>query len=60
MLQRHLTNMLTYFEHRISNAVAEGINAKIQTIKANARGFRSFQSYRYSILFYCGRLDMTP
>jgi transposase len=60
MLKRHLTNILTYFEHQISNAAAEGLNSKIQTIKANARGFRSFESFRYSILFYCGRLDMTP
>lgn len=60
MLKHHLTNILTYFEHQISNAAAEGLNSKIQTIKANARGFRSFESFRYSILFYCGRLDMTP
>lgn len=60
MLKRHLANTLTYFDHQISNAVAEGLNSKIQTIKANARGFRSFESFRYSILFYCGRLDMAP
>ena len=60
MIKRHLANMLTYFDHPISNAVAEGLNSKIQTIKANARGFRSFESFRYSILFYCGRLDMAP
>jgi transposase len=60
MIKNHLTNILTYFEHRISNAVAEGLNSKIQTVKANARGFRSFKSFRYSILFYCGHLDMAP
>jgi transposase len=60
MVKRHLNNMLTYFDHPISNAVAEGLNSKIQTVKANARGFRSFKSFRYSILFYCGRLDMAP
>lgn len=60
MLKRHLDNTLTYFDHPISNAVAEGLNSKIQTIKANARGFRSFESFRYSILFYCGGLQMEP
>src|SRR5271166_1696239 len=30
---RHLPNVLTYFEHRITNAVSEGLNSKIQTIK---------------------------
>ncbi|MDR3343375.1 MAG: transposase, partial [Treponema sp.] len=39
---------------------AEGINSVIQHIKATARGFRSFQNYRTSILFYCGGLDLYP
>jgi transposase len=60
MLKTHLDNLLTYFEHPISNAVAEGLNSKIQTVKANARGFRSFEGFRYSILFYCGGLEMEP
>ena len=38
MIKRHLANILTYFEHHISNAAAEGLNSKIQTVKANARG----------------------
>jgi transposase len=29
----HLDNVLTYFDHRITNALSEGINSKIQTIK---------------------------
>jgi len=60
MIKNHLPNMLTYFKHRISNAVAEGLNSKIQTIKSNARGYRSFEGFRNSILFYCGGLDMEP
>jgi transposase len=60
MIRDHLPNILTYFKHRISNAVAEGLNSKIQTIKANARGYRSFEGFRNSILFYCGGLDMRP
>ena len=58
MLKKHLANLLTYFDHRISNGVAEGLNSKIQGVKANARGFRSFVGFRNSILFYCGKLDM--
>ena len=27
---------------------------------ANVRGYRSFDEFRNSILFYCGGLDMTP
>jgi transposase len=59
-LKRHLSNILTYFESYITNAVSEGINSKIQTIKSNARGFRSFENYRISILFYCGKLNLAP
>lgn len=60
MIKKHLPNILNYFKHRISNAVAEGLNSKIQTVKANARGYRSFDGFRNSILFYCGGLDMRP
>ncbi|MEE9369320.1 MAG: transposase, partial [Pontiella sp.] len=35
-------------------------NSKIQTIKANARGFRNFENYRTSILFFCGKRDLAP
>ena len=60
MLKRHIDNILTYFKHRISNAVSEGINSKIQNIKANARGFRNFENYRVAILFNCGKLELYP
>ena len=59
-LQRHLTNLLTYLKHRITNAVVEGFNSKIQTLKSNARGFRSFDHYRIAILFHCGKLSLYP
>lgn len=60
MIKRHLDNILTYLKHRITNAVAEGLNSKIQQIKSAARGFRKFENYRIAILFYCGKLDMYP
>ena len=60
MIKNHLSHILPYPKHRISNAVAEGLNSKIQTVKVNARGCRSFDGFRNSILFYCGGLDMTP
>ena len=58
LLVRHLDKILNYFKHRVSNAVSEGINSKIQTLKASARGFHDFEGYRTRILFYCGKLDM--
>ena len=59
-LKRHLPGLLAYCKHRITNAAAEGMNSKIQLIKANARGFRNFEKYRIAILFHCGRLDLYP
>ena len=60
MLKRHLPGLLNYFKHRLTNAMSEGFNSKIQQIKSNARGFRSFESYRIRILFFCGKLDLLP
>jgi len=60
MLQRHISNILNYFRYRVTNGVTEGINSKIQMVKAAARGFHKFSSYRVRILFYCGKLDMIP
>lgn len=59
-LAAHLVGLLNYFAHPITNAITEGFNSKIQAIKADARGFRSFKNYRYRILFHCGKLDLTP
>ena len=59
-IKRHFENIITYLRHPITNAVTEGLNSKIQAIKANARGFRSFLNYRTRILFFCGKLDLYP
>lgn len=60
MLKKHLDNILTYFNSYITNAASEGINSKIQALKANARGFRNFENYRTTILFFCGKLELSP
>ncbi len=60
LLKRHLDNILTYLKYRITNAVAEGLNSKIQQVKSAARGFRNFENFRIAILFFCGKLDMYP
>src|SRR6202048_4453506 len=59
-LKNHLDGLLNYFIHPITNAVTEGLNSRIQEIKANARGFRSFDNYRTRILFFCGKLNFFP
>jgi transposase len=60
MLRRHRDGLINYAKHRITNAAAEGFNSIIQTIKANARGFRNFDNYRIRILFFCGKLSLMP
>ncbi len=60
MLRGHLDGLLNYFDHRVTNATAEGFNSRIQSIKSAARGFRKFANYRTRILFYCGKLDLMP
>lgn len=60
MIKDHFENIVTWWKHRITNAVSEGLNSKIQSIKSAARGFHLFESYRIRILFFCGGLDMKP
>ncbi|NOZ40545.1 MAG: transposase [Planctomycetes bacterium] len=37
-LKKHLENTLTYFRHGITNAMSEGFNIRIQSIRSQARG----------------------
>jgi len=60
MLKAHFENLLTYFTYAISNALTEGLNSKIQSLKHAARGFRTFANFRIRILFFCGRLNLYP
>lgn len=60
MLKRHLPELLNWCAHHITNAVSEGINSRIQSIKSAARGFHYFENYRTRILFFCGSLDLSP
>jgi transposase len=60
MLKAHLQNLLTYFTYSISNALTEGFNSKIQSLKHAARGFRTFANFRIRILFFCGKLNLYP
>jgi transposase len=60
MLRAHLSNVLTYFDHRITTATCEGVNNKIQAIKHSAFGFRNRDHFRTAIFFHCGGLDLRP
>jgi len=60
LIRRHIENILTYCRHRITNAVSEGLNCKIQGIKKMACGFRNQDNFKTAIYFHCGGLDLYP
>jgi len=60
LIKRHIVNVLTYVHHRITNAVSEGLNCKIQTIKKMAYGFRNQEHFKTAIYFHCGGLELYP
>ena len=60
MIKDHLTGVMNYFGHRITNAVAEGRNSKIATIQKMAYGFRNKSHFRTAVLFRCGGLSLYP
>jgi transposase len=60
MLKRHWANIRTYFAHRITNAGSESMNARIQSVKRRACGFRNRVRFKVAIYFHCGGLELYP
>ena len=60
LIARHLPNVLTYFTHRITNAVAEGLNSKIAPVQKRACGYRNPNHFKTAIYFHCGGLNLYP
>jgi transposase len=60
LIARHLPNVLTYFSHRITNAVAEGLNSKIATVQKRACGYRNPHHFKIAVYFHCGGLNLYP
>ncbi|MCZ6799521.1 MAG: ISL3 family transposase [Nitrospirae bacterium] len=59
-VRRHIDNILTYYQHPVTNAMSEGLNSKIQKIKNMACGFRNIENFKTAIYFHCGGLDLYP
>ena len=60
LMKGRLPNILTHLKSRLTNAMAEGFNSRIQWIQATARGFRNRQNFKTAILFHLGGLDLYP
>jgi transposase len=59
-LKRHEAGLLAYFEHRITNAGAEGLNSRIQAISVSARGYRNREHFKTAIYFHLSGLQLHP
>ena len=59
-IAKHLPNVLTYFKHPISNAMAEGLNSKIASIQKRACGYRNAAHFKIAVYFHCGGLSLWP
>ncbi|WP_436717197.1 ISL3 family transposase [Roseiconus lacunae] len=59
-IKERLANVVSYCTHRITNAVAEGMNSKIMSIKRRVGGFRNVGNFKTAVFFYCGGLDLYP
>jgi transposase len=55
-LNRWVHGILAYFQHRITNAVSEGINNKIKVIKRRSYGFHDMDYFFLKILNATGAL----
>jgi len=60
MIKKRLRNVVSYCDLGITNAVAEGINSKIMSIKRRVGGYRNRENFKKAIFFYCGGLDLYP
>jgi len=59
-LKLHLPFIVTFFAHRITNGVAEGINDLIATLQKRAYGYRNFENFKTVVFFHCGGLNLEP
>ena len=59
-IKERIENVVSYCTHRITNAVAEGMNSKIMSIKRRVGGYRNRENFKTAIFFYCGGLDLYP
>lgn len=52
-LENHLRKLLAYFVHLMVDAVAEGLNSRIQTIRCAVRGLSTFRRLPYLYFLRC-------
>ena len=59
-VRRHIDNILTSYQHPVTDAMSEGLNSKMQKIKSMACGFGNLENVKAAIYFHCGGLGLYP
>ncbi|MDR1992361.1 MAG: transposase [Nitrososphaerota archaeon] len=49
---------MNYFDNRLTNAVLEGLNNVVGSIKHVAWGFRNNEYFRCMVYLHCGAFDV--
>ncbi len=58
--QRHIKGIINAALTGTTSAKHERTNGNIQSVLAKARGFKSFERFRLNVLFYFGKLNLSP
>lgn len=56
----HLAGIVSIFNHHFCNALAEGVNSRIQLLMQRSCGYRNRARLKTDIFFHLGGLDMKP
>jgi transposase len=56
----HISGIVSIFTHGFCNALAEGVNSRIQLLLQKSCGFRNRERLKTDILFHFGCLNMDP
>jgi hypothetical protein len=60
VLRRNILRSDGIFVHRITNAIAEGLNSKIATVQKMTYRYRNREHFMTAIYFHCGNLQLYP
>ena len=58
--ERHKQGIVNAFKTQTASGKHEHLNDRIQSVLAKARDFLNFDRFRISVLFYFGKLNLTP
>jgi transposase len=59
-IHNHIMGVVNALVTRTDSAKHENTNGRIQAILAKARGFKNFDRFRINVLFYFGKLNISP